>query len=53
MLFRSLQKAYANLEHSMGDFPVCENIAGRIFSLPMHPYLGAEDQETIAGVLEG
>ncbi len=48
-----LQKAYANLEHSMGDFPVCENIAGRIFSLPMHPYLGAEDQETIAGVLEG
>lgn len=48
-----LQKAYANLKHSMGDFPVCENIAGRIFSLPMHPYLTTEDQETIAGVLKG
>jgi len=48
-----LQKAYANLEHSEGDFPVSENIAGRVFSLPMHPYLAAEDQETIAKVLKG
>jgi len=48
-----LQKAYANLEHSEGDFPVCEDIAGRIFSLPMHPYLAGDDQETIAQVLKG
>ncbi|CCH49866.1 DegT/DnrJ/EryC1/StrS family aminotransferase [Pseudodesulfovibrio piezophilus] len=48
-----LQKAFANLGHVMGDFPVCENISSRIFSLPMYPYLKAEDQETIASVLKG
>lgn len=48
-----LQKAFANLGHTEGDFPVCEDIANRIFSLPMHPYLEASDQETIAGVLKG
>ncbi|MBI9080406.1 MAG: DegT/DnrJ/EryC1/StrS family aminotransferase [Pseudodesulfovibrio sp.] len=48
-----LQKAYANLEHSEGDFPVAEGIAERIFSLPMHPYLDGESQKTIAQVLKG
>jgi len=48
-----LQKAYANLEHSEGDFPISENIASRVFSLPMHPYLEGKDQETIASVLKG
>ncbi|QJB56603.1 DegT/DnrJ/EryC1/StrS family aminotransferase [Pseudodesulfovibrio sp. zrk46] len=48
-----LQKAFANLGYSEGDLPVCENLASRIFSLPMHPYLEAEDQETIAKVLKG
>ena len=48
-----LQKAYADLGHIKGDFPVCEDIAGRIFSLPMHPYLAGEDQKTIANALKG
>ena len=48
-----LQKAYAYLEHAPGAFPVSEEIAGRIFSLPMHPYLEAEDQRIIARALKG
>lgn len=48
-----LQKAFANLNHSEGDFPICEGIGKRIFALPMHPYLKAEDQEQIAKVLKG
>jgi dTDP-4-amino-4,6-dideoxygalactose transaminase len=42
-----LQHAFAHLGYKKGDFPVSENCAGRIFSLPMHPYLKAEDQENI------
>jgi len=48
-----LQKAFANLEYSEGDFPVCEEVGNRIFALPMHPYLSAEDQATIAEALKG
>lgn len=48
-----LQKAFANLGLSKGALPVCEGIADRIFSLPMHPYLEAADQETVAKVLKG
>ena len=48
-----LQKAYAYLGYSKGDLPVCEGIAERIFSLPMHPYLKEEDQQAIAKVLKG
>jgi len=32
----------------MGDMPVSEAAAARIFSIPMHPYLEAGVQETIA-----
>jgi len=48
-----LQKAFAYLGYAKGDMPVCEEIASRIFSLPMHPYLEAADQEKIAAVLKG
>ncbi|BCS89502.1 DegT/DnrJ/EryC1/StrS family aminotransferase [Pseudodesulfovibrio sediminis] len=48
-----LQKAFDSLGYSMGDFPVSEDLASRIFALPMHPYLAAEDQETIAQVIKG
>jgi dTDP-4-amino-4,6-dideoxygalactose transaminase len=47
-----LQTAFQNLGYKAGDFPVSENCSGRIFSLPMHPYLTAEDQEQIAKSLE-
>jgi dTDP-4-amino-4,6-dideoxygalactose transaminase len=35
-----------------GDFPVSEDYASRIFSLPMHPYLVEEEQARIAAVME-
>jgi dTDP-4-amino-4,6-dideoxygalactose transaminase len=34
-----LQQAYADLEHSKGDFPEAEQLAERILSLPMFPEL--------------
>lgn len=39
-----LQKAYAHLGYSAGDFPVCEAAAEQILSLPMFPHLAAEEQ---------
>ena len=47
-----LQTAFAPLGYREGDFPVSEDAARRIFSLPMHPYLGAGDQQKIADVLK-
>jgi dTDP-4-amino-4,6-dideoxygalactose transaminase len=47
------QTVFASLRYSAGDFPVSERTAGRIFSLPMHPYLGVADQEKIAAVVKG
>ena len=46
-----LQRAFAHLGYKPGDFPVSESAARRIFSLPMHPYLGQADQERIIQVL--
>ena len=46
-----LQPAFSYLGYREGDFPISEDCARRIFSLPMHPYLTREDQERIAGVL--
>lgn len=43
-----LQPAYANLAYAAGSMPVSEAVAGRIFSIPMHPYLTAPVQEEIA-----
>jgi len=34
-----LQKAYSEMGYKKGDFPVTENIAGRLLSLPMFPEL--------------
>jgi UDP-2-acetamido-2-deoxy-ribo-hexuluronate aminotransferase len=46
-----LQGAFAHLGHRAGDFPVSEQTAQRIFSLPMHPYLFAADQNRIIAVM--
>lgn len=46
-----LQRAFAELGYGEGQFPVSEDCSRRIFSLPMHPYLSAEDQERVAGAL--
>lgn len=48
-----LQTAFAYLGYAKGNLPVCENIAERIFSLPMHPYMKDEDQQAIVAPLKG
>ncbi len=46
-----LQTAFAHLPYRQGDFPVSEQIADRIFSIPMHPYLTADQQDQVASAL--
>jgi UDP-2-acetamido-2-deoxy-ribo-hexuluronate aminotransferase len=46
-----LQGAFVDLGYQEGDFPVAEQVASHCLSLPMHPYLAAEDQEFIAAAL--
>jgi dTDP-4-amino-4,6-dideoxygalactose transaminase len=48
-----LQTAFAHLGYRPGDFPKSEDASRRVFSLPMHPYLKPEEQETIARVIRG
>lgn len=38
------QTALNNLGYKIGDFPVAEELAKSVFSLPMHPYMNKEDQ---------
>lgn len=47
-----LQTAFAHLGYREGDFAVAERISRHIFSLPMHPYLTAQDQEKIIAAVE-
>ncbi|WP_028316833.1 DegT/DnrJ/EryC1/StrS family aminotransferase [Desulfatibacillum aliphaticivorans] len=42
------QDAFADLGYAKGDFPVSDDCAARVFSLPMHPYISEEDQEAVA-----
>jgi len=46
-----LQIAYNYLNYKHGDFPICEGISDRIFSLPMHPYLTMDQIDLIVGEL--
>ncbi|HEX8525602.1 DegT/DnrJ/EryC1/StrS family aminotransferase [Allosphingosinicella sp.] len=46
-----LQTAIADLGHRAGEFPVAEDSARRIFSLPMGPYLSPEDQDRVLDAL--
>jgi dTDP-4-amino-4,6-dideoxygalactose transaminase len=46
-----LQKAYERLGYSEGDFPVSENAAREILSLPMYPQIEFEQQNRVAGHL--
>lgn len=41
------QGAFRELGYPAGAFPVSEAVSSRIFSIPMHPYLTREQQETI------
>jgi len=42
-----LQEALAGLGYKAGDFPVAEDVANRILSLPMHPYLEVTQQKAM------
>ena len=49
-----VQDCYAHLEYSPGDFPVAEESASKILSLPIHPEMTAADSERVAAeVLAG
>jgi len=48
---QGLESVFAHLDYKAGDFPVSEDCASRIFSLPMHPYLKEEDQDRIGHLL--
>jgi dTDP-4-amino-4,6-dideoxygalactose transaminase len=43
-----LQKAYASLNYSPGDFPVAERASAEIISLPMFPHLTTVQQVRVA-----
>ncbi len=43
--------AFADLGYRRGDFPNAEEAAARLLSLPMHPHLGAGQQERIAEII--
>lgn len=46
-----LQPAAASLGHKRGDFPVCERQAERILTLPIHPWLDADDIRQVAATI--
>jgi len=47
-----LQKAYENLGHKDGDFPVAEECAKQILSLPMFPELTREEIEKVVSEIK-
>ena len=46
-----LQKVFKTLDYKEGDFPICEDISKRVFSIPMHPYLTIEEQKQIVDII--
>ncbi len=45
------QGCFAYLGYTPHDFPVVQEVAGRVLSLPMHPYLNVGEQELIVSTL--
>lgn len=49
-----LQKVFSTLGYTKGDLPISEDAAGKILSLPMHPYLRQDAQmHIISSIIEG
>ena len=46
-----LQSVFKYLNISRGEFPISEQIAERILSLPMHPYIDKAQQDSVIEVL--
>lgn len=47
-----LQRAFARYGYRAGDFPVAEAVATRVFSLPMGPDLGEDDQSSVVRAVQ-
>ena len=47
------QTAYSEFPTASGGLPVSENLSKRVLSLPMHPYLAADDQDRVIAALNG
>lgn len=47
-----LQPAFARYGYRAGDFPVAEAVATRVFSLPMGPDLGEDDQSSVVRAVQ-
>lgn len=45
-------KAYQELNHMVGGFPVSERLARQSLSLPMHPFLTSSEQEYVADCIK-
>jgi len=45
------QPVFADLGYHLGDFPVSEQAAREVLSLPMHPFLGEEEQDKVVAAL--
>jgi UDP-2-acetamido-2-deoxy-ribo-hexuluronate aminotransferase len=46
------QPAFSGLGYRAGDFPQSERAALEVLSLPMHPFLSEEDQDTVIAALK-
>ena len=47
-----LQKAYANNGYKKGDFPIAEQAAERLLSLPMYPHLQSSQIEYVSEMIQ-
>ena len=47
-----LQGAFAKLGHKPGDFPISEMVAAKCLSVPMSPYLTAEEQGNVTKAIK-
>jgi UDP-2-acetamido-2-deoxy-ribo-hexuluronate aminotransferase len=45
------QPVFAGYGYKRGDFPVSETASREVLSLPMHPFLGREEQDRISEAL--
>tara|TARA_Y100000741_G_scaffold241536_1_gene185047 strand:+ start:1117 stop:2232 length:1116 start_codon:yes stop_codon:yes gene_type:complete len=46
-----IQNVFKGLGYKKGDFPLSEEVSSKIFSIPMHPYLGRDQQNKIIEIL--
>lgn len=48
-----MQEAYKDLGYKVGDFPVSEQLANEVLSLPLFPHMKAEQVEYVCDTLKG